>query len=716
MQTPAIQHTISPITYRPDIDGLRAIAVIAVVLYHAFPSRVSGGFVGVDIFFVISGYLISSIIFKGLASGKFSFLEFYSHRIKRIFPALILVLLTAFSLGWFVLLPDEFKQLGKHILAGAGFAQNIVLWKESGYFDNASELKPLIHLWSLALEEQFYLIFPALMWIVWRFGLNALTAILILAFFSFKQNIHDVQYEIVKAYFLPQTRFWEILAGSILAFFQVFKFDGFLAKIRYIVFHPVIFSNPPDLDKRQYTLNNFLSITGFILAILAIFCINKNKSFPGWWALAPVLSAFLIILSGPESWVSKNILSSKIMLFVGLISYPLYLWHWVLLSFAQIVESETPAVHIRISAIVIAIVLAWATYVFIEKPIRFGRKGLLKTFILSMMLVAVAGLGYAAYTGMVRKSINEKMERSLNSINEPFLSWGGPPLRDGVHQEYQDAECLKRYPNFGDDKACRLQKNAPPTVMLIGDSHANHLFPGLAEHFKDESGINILNLSVTGRGWGPALLNVGHTPGDLSYLPQAIKLTNEAISAAENTSSVQLVIMAMFGQAYVPTYQSEEQQIFLQGHPEIKDEKKIWEIGMRNTLTRLLDKGKKIIYVLDSPALDFSPRSCVDSRPFHLMNHNYERTPCAVKRTAFDDANREYRKVVINVLKDYPQVKIFDAGSYFCDGSLCWAKKNGEILYRDEHHLTLDGSRFVADRLAPLVSDLMTNDSDAKRK
>ncbi|WP_434629700.1 acyltransferase family protein [Chromobacterium sp. CV08] len=693
------------LTYRPDIDGLRAIAILAVVMYHAFPFRVHGGFVGVDIFFVISGYLISSIIFKGLESGKFSFSEFYAKRINRIFPALTLVLLTAFGIGWFVLLPDEFKQLGKHISAGAGFVQNIVLWKEAGYFDNASELKPLVHLWSLAVEEQFYLIFPALMWLVWRFGLNALTVVLIIFLFSFEQSVHDTKFDIVKAYFLPQTRFWELLAGSILAYIQLFKYDGFIGRVKYIVFHPLVFNKPPAIERRRHVLNNILSIVGFFLALAAIFNIDKSKPFPGWWALLPVFGAFLMILAGPDSWVNRKILANRVMVFIGLISYPLYLWHWVILSFLQIMEGETPKAIFRILALLLSFFLAWGTYQFIEKPVRFSKKNSLKIISLSAMMIAVAIIGYGSYRGIVRKSVNLKMEHFLSVANEPFSAWGMPPLRDGVHQEYQDAQCLRKYPNFGEDKACRLQRDVPPTVMIIGDSHANHLFPGLAEYFKGNSKFNILNLSVTGRGWGPPLLNVGHVTGDLSYLPTATNLTNEAISVAENTNSVKVVVMSTFGSAYIPTHKEGEQQLFLAGHPEIKDEKQVWTIGMRDTLSRLLAKGKKVIYVLDSPKLDFSPNVCVDGRPFRLLNHKYERTPCAMERTNFDDANKAYRKLVIDVLKDFPQVKIFDAGSYFCDSRLCWAKKDGEILYRDDHHLSLSGSRFLARQLGPMVTD-----------
>jgi peptidoglycan/LPS O-acetylase OafA/YrhL len=160
--------------YRPDIDGLRAIAVLSVIGFHAFPEWIKGGFIGVDIFFVISGYLISTIIIENLKNDSFSFVDFYSRRIRRIFPALLLVLIASYAVGWFTLLAEEYAQLGKHIAAGAGFVSNLVLWNESGYFDAASDTKPLLHLWSLGVEEQFYVIWPLLMWITWKRKLNFL--------------------------------------------------------------------------------------------------------------------------------------------------------------------------------------------------------------------------------------------------------------------------------------------------------------------------------------------------------------------------------------------------------------------------------------------------------------------------------------------------------------------------------------------------------------
>jgi peptidoglycan/LPS O-acetylase OafA/YrhL len=209
--------------YRADIDGLRALAVLSVVSFHAFPNMLKGGFIGVDIFFVISGFLISTIIFENLERDSFSFVEFYSRRIKRIFPALLLVLIACYTFGWFVLLADEYKQLGKHIAGGAGFVSNFLFWKESGYFDNAADTKPLLHLWSLGIEEQFYIVWPLLLWFAWKQRLNLLTITLTVLIISFALNINKVHSNVVAVFYSPQTRFWELLTGSVLAYITLYK-------------------------------------------------------------------------------------------------------------------------------------------------------------------------------------------------------------------------------------------------------------------------------------------------------------------------------------------------------------------------------------------------------------------------------------------------------------------------------------------------------------
>lgn len=392
--TPHLSHP----KYRPDIDGLRAVAVLSVVAFHAFPAWMKGGFIGVDVFFVISGFLISTIIFENLDKGTFSFAEFYARRIKRIFPALLLVLIASYAFGWFALLADEYKQLGKHIAAGAGFVSNLVLWGEAGYFDNSAETKPLLHLWSLGIEEQFYIVWPFVLWLAWKKKFNLLTLTFIVAFISFYLNLKGIKKDAVATFYSPQTRFWELLSGSLLAWFSLYKknsfsnykvrVDGWLAK--------VIYRDTVEADGK--TLSNVISFAGSLLLVYGFWRITKDVSFPGKWAVIPVLGAVLIIFAGPKAWINRRILSNEIAVWFGLISFPLYLWHWPLLSFARIIESEVPSRSIRIAAIVLSVVLAWLTYKFVERPLRLGKNGKGKVSVLVTLMAIVGSVGYYTYS------------------------------------------------------------------------------------------------------------------------------------------------------------------------------------------------------------------------------------------------------------------------------------------------------------------------------
>lgn len=392
MRTPT-PHLSHP-KYRPDIDGLRAIAVLSVVAYHAFPSWIKGGFIGVDIFFVISGFLISTIIFENLDRGTFSFSEFYARRIRRIFPSLIVVLVSCLIFGWLVLVPEELNQLGKHIAAGAGFISNFVLWREAGYFDALAETKPLLHLWSLGIEEQFYIVWPLVLWLAWKRKFNLLTVIIVATLITFALNIKGVKHDAVATFYCPQTRFWELLSGSILAWLTLYKknsflsyklrIDGWLAKIIY----------REEVGGDGKTLSNSISFFGFLLLAYGFWRITKDISFPGTWALVPVLASICLILAGPTAWINRTILSNSLAVWFGLISYPLYLWHWPMLSFARILEADMPSRSIRVAAVAIAILFAWMTVAFIEKPFRFNnRKVRLKLAALCLVMFAICGAG-----------------------------------------------------------------------------------------------------------------------------------------------------------------------------------------------------------------------------------------------------------------------------------------------------------------------------------
>ncbi|WP_197033570.1 acyltransferase [Bradyrhizobium sp. URHD0069] len=341
-----------PTKYRPDIDGLRAIAVMLVMNFHAFPEAMPGGFIGVDIFFVISGFLITGIIVRELDQQRFSLVAFYNRRIRRIFPALIVVLGATLVLGWMWMLPGAYAQLSGDVFAGAAFFANIALLLQSGYFDVESAKKPLLHLWSLGIEEQFYLFWPLMLMLIARLRLGILAAVSVVGVASFVLNVMLIDSNPVATFYLPFTRAWELLAGAALA-------CGW------------------NLVNHSSTASNLRATVGLVLIATAAGVLDTKSAFPGWWAVLPVAGAALL-LSAPAAWFCRTLLASPPLVWIGLISYPLYLWHWPLLVFFAIIKFGPLTLVERELILGLSVLLAWATYWLVESPIRFGRPSPLK--------------------------------------------------------------------------------------------------------------------------------------------------------------------------------------------------------------------------------------------------------------------------------------------------------------------------------------------------
>ncbi len=433
---------VFPDRYRPDIDGLRAVAVLLVVIFHAFPDALPGGFIGVDIFFVISGFLITGIIARELQRGRFSLLAFYGRRIRRIFPALIVVLGAVLVLGWLWMLPSAYASLSADVFASAGFASNIALLLQSGYFDVESARKPLLHLWSLGIEEQFYLAWPLLLMLATRARVSLLAVALVIGIASFALNLALVGPDPVATFYLPFTRAWELLAGGALAC----TFDRL---------------------GRAQVASNLRAGAGAVLIGVAAVLLNSGRAFPGWWALLPVAGSVLL-LSAPGAWGCRHLLSSRTMIFFGQISYPLYLWHWPLLVFFAIIKFAPLTTLERPLVIGLSILLAWATYRFVETPIRFGRPSSAKVASLgtAMALVALGGMIVVSQNGFDFRLPAEI--RAMAQVPTQAAKWR-------VHQCMLD---LSHESSFADD--C-VDRDRRPLLLIWGDSTAGSLMPGLRE-------------------------------------------------------------------------------------------------------------------------------------------------------------------------------------------------------------------------------------------
>jgi peptidoglycan/LPS O-acetylase OafA/YrhL len=443
-------------SYRADIDGLRAIAVLSVVAFHAFGLHLPGGFVGVDVFFVISGYLITGVICERAEVGAFSFLDFYGRRVRRIFPALLMVLAAVGIVGWLRLMPDEFEALGRQIFGGAAFVANFVLWLQSGYFDVQADQKPLLHLWSLGVEEQFYLIWPILICLVDRKKL--IIFMIILFILSFFANIFFVNSHESEVFYFPITRFWELIVGGIVSRHE--DIAAYLSRFRSI----------SSVGGTKVALSREISSTlGFAFLAFAILRLNNAMPFPGWWALLPTLGSALLIAAGPKGWVNRLVLAQRPMTFIGLISYPLYLWHWPILAFMRIERSgEPPPIH-KAVAMLAAILLAWITY-RIEIPIRsFRRPRQQGVAVVSL----VCGTSLVGLFGLI-VALSGGIPSRLPATAMGFATYhpAGHPFRDGecFLEEHQDASVFS---------ASCVDAGAGPLVLLWGDSHASHLYLGL---------------------------------------------------------------------------------------------------------------------------------------------------------------------------------------------------------------------------------------------
>jgi peptidoglycan/LPS O-acetylase OafA/YrhL len=424
--------------YRADIDGLRAVSILLVVAYHAQPWLVRGGFIGVDIFFVISGFLITRIILSEAKAGTFSSLAFYARRVRRIFPALIVVLATTYLIGWIILLPDGFALLGKSTAAGVAFVSNLFQLNQTGYFAPDAAENPLLHLWSLGIEEQFYIFWPLLLVLLLgskyrRIRIAAIAAasfgLSLLIFLGLKEW----------SFYSPLPRAWELLAGGLLASSQV---EGVARQ-----------SSP--------LRENLLSAAGLAAIIGAAAALNKESLFPGAWALLPVLGAVLIIIA-PNSTVNRVLLSSRAMVAIGLISYPLYLWHWPLLSYLGIIRNGVPNAIEIWAVVIVAFILAWLTYRFVEIPLRRQPKAV-AGLSFALLAVGLAGIATAANSGFPLRFPAEI--RAIAML--------APQSNDGFGDK-----CFLEGPGARLDANC-IEQGDKPLLFLWGDSTAAALYPGL---------------------------------------------------------------------------------------------------------------------------------------------------------------------------------------------------------------------------------------------
>lgn len=637
--------------YRPDIDGLRALAIVLVLVVHAFPSWVGGGFIGVDVFFVISGFLIGSILLTEMKLGHFSLMGFYVRRVNRIFPALIVVLIACLAFGWFSLFQDEFKSLGRSTAAGAGFLANVNQYTEIGYWDVAGNLKPLLHLWSLGVEEQFYLAFPFLLWGVYRARLHLVGVLLLCVLASGMLTQNSMNSDQAAAFYLPLHRAWELIVGALLA---VYNMD-----------------NPDRHSRHPSTIDHLTASLGLAMILIASFYLDKTIPFPGKWSLMPVCGAVLLIAAGPQAWINRVVFAHPVVVYIGLISFPLYLWHWPLISFAHIVESGSPTTSTLGAAIALSFLLATATYHLMETPLRrIHFDPGLRALGLSLLLAAVGVVGYVIYQydGISSRPLARQHAINLFGILRP------PVVQDDSHP------CFKALPvRFkhqlqqgqlpGTQVHCQAQRIEDVSMVLLGDSNAGQYAKDLHDHY----GPKLMTIHSSGR---PYIHNVNHDEASQDILRFLLQ-----------QPGIKTIILSHLGvevaQGDTPTL-TKPQRLNLEYLP-----------GLEKTIRDFQAAGKRVIWMGSIPVLDFDPKRC-QARPYSL---NPLPGRCSIPRQEIEQTHNPYLTVLRQLRADMPTIEIIDAMDSLCDTQNCYAKKDGVVLYADKKHVNLYGSALVTAQL-----------------
>ena len=499
------------IPYREDIDALRGLAVFLVVVYHAFPKLLPGGFIGVDVFFVISGYLITSIIFLSIHNNDFSLKEFYARRIRRLFPALATVLLFALGFGWLVLFPEEYQQLGKHVTKSVIFLLNFALINEINYFDVESHYKPLLNLWTLSIEEQYYIFWPLIILFFFKIKKNPGYILLLAFIISFSVNVYFAKDYSQKVYYHTLTRFWQLAAGSLLAIWL----------INYKVLQ--------NTNNRKVKI--FVGGGGVALIAVGALWIDGQMVYPGLLAIVPVLGAAMVIIS--------NIRLKQYCGFVklGLISYPLYLWHWVIISFLYIYLGRKPETFVLVLAVLLSLIFAYLTYKYIEK-LRYQKLSTLYLIIL-LIIVGIFGFYIKEKKGLPDRSNIKSYKEQLHFFkraiakDETCINYSSSLLGHKQNFDYCRADI---------DTANKTKK----IIAIIGDSHASVLFSGISKvaQSKGYETILLANSScptLKGFEWGHNNLEIDACK----------KKIDEILTVIQKEPRIEKVIMTTRGPVYI---------------------------------------------------------------------------------------------------------------------------------------------------------------------
>jgi peptidoglycan/LPS O-acetylase OafA/YrhL len=544
-------------------------------------------------------------------------------------------------IGWLTLLAPEYETLGLHVLGAALFISNFIYWMESGYFDVLAETKPLLHLWSLGIEEQFYIILPLLLMALPNSNRKPIVIISSLALCLFAVNLYITDQNSSTAFYLLPTRAWELLLGVFVA--QIHIFSETRSR------DPKLNSNTTYRARMPWGIitQNVLSLLGIFLVLSGFFLIDDTTAFPGAWALLPCLGTALVIAAGPTALVNRYVLAHPVAVYIGLLSYPIYLWHWPVLTIPRIVQGHELYAGTKIALIIISAGLAWLTLIFIERPLRASKKKSLVTtcLIASMLVTGTFGMMVALNSGMPGRT-------AATSTNERTGSTSIYEYRDYIAK--QSFPCIGENAliNSAESWCNQTHENGLSEVAIIGDSHGRHVFIGFAEAFPELQIVNFMHLGL------PTAQNPNFAP-TIEHLLKSQKIRTVVISAAWGRDNTDM--------------------------PD----------GLFRLVTDLVSNGKKVVLLDDVPFFRHDADACKHVRRFR------KNTRCSetLEESPYMRRYRVFQPQLLSIARSSPSVELISTTEMFCDNQGCAMHQGNNLYYRDQHHLNILGSRFVGQQL-----------------
>lgn len=641
------------LAYRPEIDGLRAIAVLTVVIYHANLGFMGGGFVGVDVFFVLSGFLISSIILEEGSRGAFSYWTFYKRRILRIFPALFTMIAACIAFGWIWFPPVDYKRFADTAIAAAAFYSNFYFYDKSDYFAPDAITQPLLHTWSLGVEEQFYIVAPFLLLAFLRYPKVRILGFVVLFLASLAFSVIALTIDQPLAFYMLPSRTFELMTGAALAL-------GFL----------------PRINSRR--IAEVASIAGLALILAPALFYTHDTPFPGFAALLPCFGTMLVIHANTEvQTATGRILSSGPFVFFGKISYSLYLWHWPFLAFGLFRYGEDLGAQWVLGLLVGATFVSYLSYRFIEQPVRHTGNRISSK--------RVAGMGVAAILVCVGLSLAIRSMEGLPSRLPPAAAAfvAANPLRIEPKDACRDQSTRTQ---SGDvDKGCAIGAlNAPETFLFFGDSHAE----SVAAQVAAVAAQNGMAGYMLARSGCPPILNLERLPNRI------FRKCVSRFSAVDDilvTPSIKTVILyarwARYDIGPTPNEPQRNLNIFGDGDPATN--RPIFQDMVKHTVRTLRDRGLRVVIIAATPEAGFNVQHEMTKNLMTGAHRHF-----TIDRTMFDDRQREVNRL-LEELGQEDGVEVLYPGSLYCDGNTCKAEKDGMSLYTDDNHLSPTGAALL---------------------